>query len=87
MTKIQKFLEKLFSGQSDANIPFFELCSILNYYEFEERIKGDHHIFTRNDIKEILNLQPNNNKAKIYQVKQVRNIFLKYKIGDKADEI
>lgn len=82
MSKIEKFLEKLFRGQSDANISFADLCSILIYFGFEERIKGDHHIFTRIDVEEILNIQPKNGKAKNYQIKQVRNIFLKYKIGE-----
>ncbi|MBF0230293.1 MAG: type II toxin-antitoxin system HicA family toxin [Desulfamplus sp.] len=86
MSKIEKFLLKLMTGRSDANILFSELCNILNYLGFEERINGDHHIFTRNDVEEILNLQPKSGKAKIYQVKQIRNIFLKYKIGDNKHE-
>jgi hypothetical protein len=45
------------------------------------RIKGSHHIFTRNDVEEILNLQPKGNMAKAYQVKQVRGILTKYRIG------
>jgi len=51
---------------------------------FDERIRGDHHIFTKNGVEEILNIQPINAKAKAYQVKQVRNIILKYgfKAGD-----
>lgn len=83
---IEKFLEKLFSGQSDANISFLALCNIIVHFGFEERIKGNHHIFTRNDIEEIVNLQQKNGKFKVYQVKQVRNIFFKYKIGITANE-
>jgi len=46
-----------------------------------ERIKGDHHIFTKNGVKEIINLQPlKDNMAKAYSVKQVRNIILKYQL-------
>jgi hypothetical protein len=45
---------------------------------FRERIKGDHHIFTKEGLEEILNLQPKDAKAKPYQVKQVRNVILKY---------
>jgi hypothetical protein len=48
---------------------------------FEERIKGSHHIFTKKGIVEILNLQPKGAKAKPYQVKQARNVILKYKLG------
>jgi len=47
---------------------------------FDERIKGDQHIFTKDDIKEIINLQPKGSKSKPYQVKQVRNLILKYKL-------
>jgi hypothetical protein len=45
---------------------------------FDERIRGDHHIFTKAGVEEILNLQPREGKAKVYQVMQVRNIILKY---------
>ena len=48
---------------------------------FDERIRGDHHIFFMNDVKEILNLQPIGSKAKAYQVKQIRNIIIKYKLN------
>jgi hypothetical protein len=33
-------------------------------------------------VVEILNLQPNGNSAKAYQVKQVRKVILQYKLGD-----
>ena len=48
---------------------------------FDERIKGDHHIFTREGVEEILNLQPKGSMAKPYQVKQVRNVIVRYKLG------
>ena len=47
---------------------------------FRERIKGDHHIFTKEGVEEILNLQPKGAHAKPYQAKQVRNIILKYEL-------
>lgn len=56
------------------------LCTLLNRLGFDERIKGDHHIFTRTDVEEIINLQPKKGKGKPYQVKQVRDIILKYQI-------
>jgi hypothetical protein len=65
---------------SDSNIPFDALCSLLERLGFEERINGDHHIFTRDGVDEILNIQPKNGKGKPYQVKQIRNVFLKYRI-------
>ena len=80
MGKYDKILLKILSGLSDKNISFLELCNILNYLGFEERIEGSHHIFYKDGIKEILNLQPKNSNAKAYQVKQVRNIIVQYKI-------
>jgi hypothetical protein len=47
------------------------------------RIKGSHHIFYREDIEEILNLQPSGGNAKPYQVKQVRNVIIKYRLAGK----
>jgi hypothetical protein len=41
------------------------------------RARGSHHIFTRDGVPEILNLQPKGSEAKPYQVKQVRNVTLK----------
>ena len=80
MSKYEKTLLKIISGFSDKNISFSELCSMLKYLGFEERTKGSHHIFSRNGIEEILNIQPKKSKAKPYQVKQVRNIILKYRL-------
>ena len=72
MSKHQKLLLKILRGSSDAHIPFEGLRNLLFHLKFMERIKGDHHIFTREDVEEILNLQPKGSQAKSYQVKQVR---------------
>ena len=52
---------------------------------FAERIRGSHHIFSKEGVEEILNLQPKGGKAKAYQVKQVRHVILKYKLGGESD--
>ena len=55
---------------------------------FDERVKGDHHIFSKADITEIMNLQPlKGGKAKAYQIKQVRSIILKYKLHKEAEDV
>ncbi|MBM4166808.1 MAG: type II toxin-antitoxin system HicA family toxin [Ignavibacteria bacterium] len=82
MDKVEKILLKILSGNSDNNIDFEDLCLVLKNYNFNERIKGSHHIFFKSGIEEIINIQPTGNKAKAYQVKQVRNIFLKYQLSD-----
>ena len=76
-----KLLAKILSGTSDADISFSKICQLLKNFGFNERIRGDHHIFTKDGIEEILNLQPKKSKAKPYQVKQVRNLILKYKLN------
>ena len=81
MSQIQKLIAAILSGMQDKNIAFSELRNLLTTFGFSLRIKGDHYIFSRQDIEEIINLQPNGNKAKPYQVKQVRNLILKYKLG------
>lgn len=86
MSKIQKLLLKILRGTSDSNIEFEELRTLLLFLGFDERIKGSHHIFTKDNVIEIINIQPLGNKAKNYQLKQVRNLVLKYKMALKDDE-
>lgn len=54
---------------------------LLTLLGFMVRINGDYFIYTKDDVEEIINIQPKGNKAKPYQVKQVRNIILKYRMG------
>jgi hypothetical protein len=68
------------SHYSDENVPFDSLCGLLKRLGFDEHIKGDRHIFTKDGVEEILNIQPKDGKGKPYQVKQVRNVILKYQI-------
>lgn len=82
MSKFDKLVLKLLSGNADTNFDFTDLLLLLNKFDFTLRMKGSHHIFYKEDIDEILNLQPQKNKAKPYQVKQVREVFIKYKLVD-----
>ena len=86
MGKYEKLLVQILRGASDANISFESLCQLLRHLGFDERIRSSHHIFTRDGVEEILNLQPVGSKAKVYQVKQVRGIILKYRLGGQGDE-
>ena len=81
MSKDEKILESILRGVSDANIPFTQMCHLLKKIGFEERIRGSHHIFTKDGVEEIINLQADGSKAKPYQVKQARNLILKYNLG------
>ena len=81
MSKLEKLILKLLSATSDKNFEFSELLLLLNKFDFVERhASGSHKIFCKEGIEEIINIQPNGSKAKPYQVKQVRNIFIKYKL-------
>ena len=87
MNKNIKILLKILNGRNDSNIEFSDLIYLLLFLGFEQRIKGSHHIFSKQGISEILNIQTDkNNKSKDYQVKQVRNIIIKYKLGDIENE-
>jgi hypothetical protein len=79
--KHDKTKDRVKSGTSDANVSFDDLAACLEYHGFQKKIKSSHHIFTRKGVAEIINLQPKRDgKAKPYQVKQVRGIFIKYNI-------
>jgi hypothetical protein len=73
-----KALEKLLAGRSDANIRFDEMRRLLAALGFSERIRGDHHIFWRDGVEEIVNLQPRSGKVKPYQARQIRRLIRKY---------
>lgn len=75
-----RVLLQILQGNADSNIRFSDLRSILTDLGFSERIKGSHHIFTRPEVTEILNLQPNGSFAKPYQVKQVRTVIVRYRL-------
>jgi hypothetical protein len=81
MSKHLKLIHKILSGRQDQAIHFTELFTLLNILGFSTRISGSHHIFYREDIPEIINIQPVNEKAKPYQVKQIRDLMVKYKLG------
>jgi len=78
MPKHGSLLDLIFRGGSDSNVPFKPLCRLLDSLGFSERVRGDHHIFFKDGVEEIINLQPKGSKAKAYQVKQVRAILVKY---------
>jgi predicted RNA binding protein YcfA (HicA-like mRNA interferase family) len=80
MSKYEKLIKQILSGESDRNIRFEELCHLLRRLRFDERIRGSHHIFRRHDIEEKIVLQRDNGKAKAYQVRQLRAIILRYKL-------
>ena len=81
MNRNERLLRTILHGRSDANIRFSDLRALMEYLGFSERIRGGHHLFDREGIVEIVNLQSRGGFAKPYQVRQVRRVVLKYQLG------
>ena len=86
MGKYEKLLTLILRGASDANIAFDDLCHLLKRLGFEERIRGSHHVFRREGVEEKISLQREGNKAKSYQVQQVRGVVTKYNLAGEKNE-
>ena len=80
MGKQEKFIVTLLSGGSDHNMNFDDLTKLLVDLGFECRVKGFHHNFFKPGVDEILNLQAKGKMAKGYQVKQVRDVLVRYQL-------
>jgi len=78
----RKLYDKIVAGGSDANVPFNQTASLLKHLGFNERVSGSHHVFTREGVEEIVNLQVVGGMLKPYQVKQVRAVLKKYNLHE-----
>jgi hypothetical protein len=76
----RKLYDRIVAGRSDANIPFRQARNMLLYLGFLERIRGSHHVFFKEGIEEIINLQDVGGTCKPYQVKQMRVVLKKYNL-------
>lgn len=85
MSDSDTLLLRILRGTSGVNIPFAVLCRLLHRLGFDERIHDRDHICTKEDVEEILNLQPKGRQAKPLQVKQVRCVILKYHLGGQGN--
>lgn len=66
MSQYEKLLLSIMSGTKDSGIQFSDLRSVLGRLGFQCRIKGDHFIFTKDGVEEIINLQPVGNRPRAY---------------------
>jgi len=82
MGRHDKLLAQLLGGRADA------MCGLLRHLGFEERTRGSHHVFRRSGVEELINLQRDSDKAKVYRVRQVRAVLVRYGLttieGDEA---
>ena len=81
MSKHERLLQTILRGRSDANVRFSGLRALMQHLGFEERIRGSHHLYRREGVAEKVNLQRDDGNAKPYQVRQVRRLIQKYKLG------
>ena len=82
MGRRTKLRQRILEGRSEANIRFDELRALLLRLGFVERVRGSHHIFRKEGVTERLNLQRDGSNAKPYQVRQVRQVILKYQLEE-----
>lgn len=50
---------------------------------FVERTRGSHHMFGKSGVEQQINLQRDGAKAKPYQVRQVREVILRYNLRER----
>ena len=82
MASIEKIIANM--RKSPANIRFSDLVKVCDHYFGDARTRGtSHHIYQTpwpGDPR--VNIQKGKSgKAKAYQVRQVRSVILKYKLG------
>lgn len=81
--KKQKLLAKVLAASK--NVSFDEMVGLVVAFGFRlSRVSGSHHIFVRDDVPELVNLQEVGRMAKPYQIRQFLKIVERYnlKIGD-----
>jgi len=86
MTRYDKLFAKVLGGRSDANIAFDELRRLLTHLGFVERVAGSHHVFVKEGIEDLVNLQRDGRMAKPYQVRQVRSVITTHGLAAEEDE-
>ncbi len=65
----RKLLHSILGGSRDVH--FRDMVGLIEGFGFHlSRTNGSHHIFTRPDIPELVNLQNAEGKAKPYQIRQ-----------------
>lgn len=82
--KRRKLLQKIIGGSK--NIRFSEMVNLVEGFGFKlSRTDGSHHIFTRPDIPELVNLQKVKDQAKPYQMRQFLKLVERHnlKLEDK----
>ena len=77
----RRVLLRVLDGRHDAAIRFDDLCLVLLRLGFTMHVRGSHHIFQMSGVPELLNLQADAHQAKAYQVRQVRRLIQRHRLG------
>ena len=83
--KNRKLLQKALLGPK--NLRFDEMTTLAEGFGFRlSRVKGSHHIFVHPGVRELVNLQNVDGKAKPYQVRQFLRLVERYSLtlGDES---
>ena len=84
--KASKLLRKLKQSRNNVSFDDFESC-ILSMGFTKKGVSGSHHTFVKDGVKELINIQCVNGKAKPYQIAQFLRILKHYDIDkEEADE-
>jgi predicted RNA binding protein YcfA (HicA-like mRNA interferase family) len=75
----QKLLRKALA--SPNNLRFGEMTALAEVFGFKlSRVSGSHHIYAREGVADLVNLQEVNGKAKPYQVRQFLKLVERYNL-------
>jgi len=75
-----RLLRRLTQG-SVQNVAFSDMVSMVQGFGFTlTRTSGSHHIFTKDDVPELVNIQNVDGQAKPYQIRQFLRLVEKYNL-------
>jgi predicted RNA binding protein YcfA (HicA-like mRNA interferase family) len=75
----RKLLKNIIGGSK--NIRFTDMINLVKGFGFDlARTEGSHHIFSRSDIPELVNLQDVKGQAKPYQIRQFLKLVEKHNL-------
>ena len=77
----KKVYNAVVSGRADNNISFADFQNLIVDLGFKyQRQEGSHKTYRHMDYRVNMNIQPDGNKAKGYQVRQLRSLIKKYSL-------
>ena len=80
-TMNKKVYDAVISGKSDNNINYADFINLLIDLGFTfRRQRGSHRMYYHNTISAFMNIQKDGNKAKAYQVEQLRSIIIMHNL-------